>query len=247
MSLLGISFWNAPLPNLFQELWAQRGLLVVPAAPALAELPNDASYEAAVIDADFAIIDSALVALILVFKTRGRIERISGLRFMQGLLLGEERPRFVASRVLWVVPQKADAESIQQYLRTIALASVAQEFYEAPFYGSLTEFQDAALFTAIESFRPDCVIICIGGGKQEKLGLALRNRFPRQFPILCTGAAIAFMTGAQVKIPTWADRAGLGWLFRTLHNPRTFGPRYFRAAWKFPVLLFRYRPRSLER
>lgn len=235
---LGISFWNAPLSELFDDLWMHGGLLVVPAAPALAELPEDPSYEAALRQADFAIIDSAVVGLLIAFTRMRKVERISGLRFLQALLLGEERRRLAASRILWVVPNHAEAEGTRRYLRSIELSARAEAYYQAPHYRLPGDFHDATLFADVKMFQPDCVIICIGGGKQEKLGLALRNQFPKQFPIICIGAAIAFLTGSQARIPTWADRAGLGWLVRTLHNPRVFGPRYWKAAWKFPRLLF---------
>lgn len=61
--------------------------------------------------------------------------------------------------------------------------------------------------------------------------------------IICTGAAIAFLSGRQANIPVWADRLMLGWLFRTLSNPARFVPRYWKALRLVP-LLWRHGPRS---
>ncbi len=47
--------------------------------------------------------------------------------------------------------------------------------------------------------------------------------------IICTGAAIAFLTGRQAQIPNWADRFFLGWLFRCMDQPKLFIPRYLYA------------------
>jgi hypothetical protein len=51
-------------------------------------------------------------------------------------------------------------------------------------------------------------------------------------------ALATFLTGTQANIPTWADRLYLGWLLRIFQSPRTFLPRYWKAAWQFPRLLW---------
>ena len=58
--------------------------------------------------------------------------------------------------------------------------------------------------------------------------------------IHCIGAAIGFLTGNQVRIPGWADRLFLGWLFRCLSEPGKFVPRYWKAC-KLVPLMIRYR------
>jgi len=96
---------------------------------------------------------------------------------------------------------------------------------------------------AREPFRsqpPGHVIIGIGGGVQEKLGLFLKENSRTKPAIHCIGAALAFLTGDQAPIPMWADRLYLGWLLRLLRQPRVFGPRYVSAA-RLPLLIFRYR------
>jgi UDP-N-acetyl-D-mannosaminuronic acid transferase (WecB/TagA/CpsF family) len=88
---------------------------------------------------------------------------------------------------------------------------------------------DVALLELARVRRPRFIFIGVGGGPQEKLGAWLKARLDYQPTILCTGAAIAFMTGEQARIPPWADRARLGWLARCLQNPRKFVPRYWQA------------------
>jgi UDP-N-acetyl-D-mannosaminuronic acid transferase (WecB/TagA/CpsF family) len=58
--------------------------------------------------------------------------------------------------------------------------------------------------------------------------------------IHCIGAAIGFLTGNQVRIPTWADRYFLGWLFRCVSEPGKFVPRYWKACQLVPMMI-RYR------
>jgi len=69
-------------------------------------------------------------------------------------------------------------------------------------------------------------VIGIGGGVQEKLGLFLKENLRVRPAIYCIGAALAFLTGDQPPIPMWADRFYLGWLLRSIRQPRVFVPRY---------------------
>ena len=55
-------------------------------------------------------------------------------------------------------------------------------------------------------------------------------------------AAIAFLSGDQVRIPVWADKFYLGWLFRSFSEPKRFVPRYLDAFKLYP-LMRRYRDR----
>jgi UDP-N-acetyl-D-mannosaminuronic acid transferase (WecB/TagA/CpsF family) len=55
--------------------------------------------------------------------------------------------------------------------------------------------------------------------------------------IICTGAALAFKTGRQVKMPIWIDQIYLGWLYRCISNPKTFVPRYIKGFKLFNIIL----------
>ena len=58
------------------------------------------------------------------------------------------------------------------------------------------------------------MIINLGGGVQEKLGLYLKRNLNHETKIICTGAAIAFLTGLQANIPNIVDKIYMGWLWR---------------------------------
>ncbi len=92
----------------------------------------------------------------------------------------------------------------------------------------------------LEARRPAVIFVNVGGGVQEQLGWFLRRSLSYRPAILCTGAAIAFLTGGQADIPPWADRFYLGWLLRVLENPARFGRRYL-ASIGLVEMLVRYR------
>jgi len=143
--------------------------------------------------------------------------------------------------LLWLVPNGQEQNAIRNYLLEGGFDLSRQHFYHAPFYRTDADYSDGVFFSEIQKIRPDWVVLCIGGGRQEKLGWYCRTRFDeleRKPVILCTGGAISFLTGTQANIPTRADRLYLGWLLRIFQSPRTFLPRYWKAAWQFPRLLW---------
>jgi hypothetical protein len=77
-------------------------------------------------------------------------------------------------------------------------------------------------------------------GRISQGGLLVVNRHLDYLPAIhCIGAAIAFLSGDQVRIPSWADKLYLGWLCRCLSSPRRFIPRYPSAPQPIP-LIWRY-------
>ncbi|HST29440.1 MAG TPA: WecB/TagA/CpsF family glycosyltransferase [Chthoniobacterales bacterium] len=234
-TILGVRFFNGTVDEAVDTMSRDGGLLVVPAAPALVKLQSDEGYRRALVSADMAIADSGAMVLLWKIFTGRRVERISGLKFLKHLIsrLGS-RP---SERVLWIVPSEAAHEKAINWLHRMNLTGTA-DFYVAPRYGA--EVRDDALVTRIENHRPAHVIVGIGGGTQEKLGLYLKENLRARPAINCIGAALAFLTGDQPPIPMWADTFYLGWLLRLLRQPRIFGPRYL-SAFKLPWLIFRYR------
>ena len=234
-TILGIKFFNGTVDEAVETMSSNGGLLVVPAAPALVKICEDQEYRRAVTSADMAIADSGAMVLIWRIFAGRRVERISGLKFLKHLIMGlAARPD---ERVLWIVPSERAHEKAIDWLRHVNLTGTA-DFYVAPRYGP--EVRDDALVTKIDSNPPAHVVVGIGGGVQEKLGLFLKENLRVRPAIHCIGAALAFLTGDQPPIPMWADRFYLGWLLRLLRQPRMFAPRYL-CAFKLPALIFRYR------
>ena len=228
------------------------GLIVAPSGPGLAgDLARDPAYRAAVTTADLALPDSGFMVLIWnalgLFSGRKKVGRLSGLRFLR-LLLPEadvQAPR--AS--FWAMPTSEERDRNLLWLRSHGFAHLSiEDCYIAPDYrkgghrdadGKLT---DEILARVIEERRPRWIFLNIGSGVQEPLGHWLRERLSYKPAIVCTGAAIAFLTGGQAGIPAWADRYYLGWLFRIMRSPKAFMPRYLAAFRLLPVIV-RWRDR----
>ena len=106
--------------------------------------------------------------------------------------------------------------------------------YVAPQYPK-SDISDNELLNKINNLKnePKYIIINLGSGVQEPLGYFLKNKLKFKCSIICSGAAIAFLTGEQAKINSKVDELGLGWLWRIFKNPIKFSSRYIKA---FPLI-----------
>jgi len=236
--ILGVRFFTGTAAEAVR-IGLSGGLVVVPAAPALVELERDAPYRDALVNADLAITDSALMVLSWWLISHERLPRVSGLEYLR-LLLTKPAVREPGA-VLWIMPTPKARERNLDWLRHQGIPATEDDCYVAPLYPK-GDLNDPALIDLIHCRRPQQIIVGLGGGVQERLGLHLKRELDYRPGIHCIGAAIGFLSGEQVRIPVWADFMYLGWLFRCLSAPRKFIPRYWRAR-KLVAIMRKYRDR----
>ena len=233
--ILGIEFFCGTAKQTIDRM-KHGGLLVVPAAPALKDLGSNVAYREALLSADLAITDSAFMVLIWNVISRRRVPRVSGLEYLKRLL--EEPEVRKPGNTLWIMASPSSAKTNIDWLEAEGIGIRPQDIYMAPLYKG--EISDEALLAKMNAHRYKHVIVTVGGGTQERLGLYLKHNLKYLPGIHCIGAAIAFLSGDQVMIPTWADKTGMGWLFRCLSKPTAYVPRYWGAR-KLVWMMLRYR------
>jgi N-acetylglucosaminyldiphosphoundecaprenol N-acetyl-beta-D-mannosaminyltransferase len=232
--ILGIQFFVGGVERAI-TLVRNGGLVVVPAAPALKNLPEDSSYREALLGADIAIADSSLMVMIWNFVQKDDIRRLSGLKYLRELLMWPDVRE--PGRSFWIMANPVSAATNLEWLRRQDIEVLPEDVYVAPVYGKI--IGDEFLLRQIRERRPTHVIITIGGGTQERLGYYLKQNLRPLPAIHCIGAAMAFLSGDQVRIPQWVDHLYLGWLFRCISEPRRFVPRYWSAR-KLVSMMLRY-------
>ena len=237
VTILGVRFFNGTVEDAVERMEGG-GLLVVPAAPALKDLDRNEGYREALLNADLCITDSAFMVLIWNRISRQKIHRLSGLKYLRELLARPDAHN--PGNVVWIMASPPSAQRNLEWLKGQGIEVPEEYVYLAPMYGN--GIDDPALLELLERLRPQHAVVTVGGGTQERLGLYLKRSLSYRPAIHCIGAAIAFLSGDQVSIPVWADKLYLGWLLRTLADPKRFGPRYWDAR-KLLKLMVRYRDR----
>jgi N-acetylglucosaminyldiphosphoundecaprenol N-acetyl-beta-D-mannosaminyltransferase len=225
--VLGINFFNGSTVESL-NISKDGGLVVAPSGPGLAsDLTNCSVYARALFEADLVLPDSGLMCLWQKWIKFDPVNRISGLKFLQTYL---EDNSILNDSSYWVMPDQIQAKTNQLWLsQNMNLIVLENEIYIAPIYKKTGNIEDLVLLEKIREAKPKTIFIQVGGGVQERLGLFLKNNLKYRPTILCTGAALAFLSGEQVRIPQWADRFYFGWLLRCLCAPSVYIPRYLKA------------------
>jgi len=224
IDILGIKFVTGGYEQAI-SLLNEGGLMVVPAAPALVTLDTDDEYREALNQADFAIPDSGYMLLVLRLFRGINLSKLSGLEFLNRFLFDPNLD--LENNLFCVNPSEAEDRINRGYLRTSGIKIDESNSYIAPFYNG--DYCDRELLKILELKRPKYIVINLGGGVQEKLGLNIKKNLSFKPAIICTGAAIAFLTGQQALIPAVIDKFYLGWLARCVFDFRRFVPRYLSA------------------
>jgi UDP-N-acetyl-D-mannosaminuronic acid transferase (WecB/TagA/CpsF family) len=233
--ILGVRFFNGSGADAVEYIWRNGGYTVVPAAPALAKIHRDQDYRRAIVESDLAIADSGFMVFLWRILRRRKVVRISGLQYLQILL--DKRELREPGCLFLILPSDLAQVKALRLLRREGYEITAADTYIAPIYRY--DVADHQLVSILKVNQPAHVIIGIGGGVQEKLGLYLRENLAYRPAIHCVGAALGFLTGDQKPIPGWADRLYLGWLLRLVRQPKVFAKRFLRA-FELPWLIWKY-------
>lgn len=217
------------------------GLFLAPSGPGLAQMDKDIHYMNSLQNADLNLADSGLAIFLMRIYRLGKLKRNSGLGFLKTLL---KEPVFSnPGTSFWVMPTKESCNKNAAWLDSQNVRVAPDFYYIAPIYSKIGPVEDKRLLNILEVKRPDFIFICVGSGPQEKLGLWLKQNLSYKASLFCIGAAIGFLSGDQVKIPSWADSFCLGWFFRCCSHPARFVPRYLQA-FRLIYLAHRYRENS---
>ncbi len=218
----GIKFYNYNFDQLLNKI-NKGGLLVAPAASALTNISENKIYHNSLKKSDVAIFDSGFFCILLRFLKGKKVSKFSGYRFLKKFLNNELIKK---KKILLIDPSRKDSQINRSYLKKQKI--YLSKSYIAPIYTS-NNIKDKKLIKIIKKYKPRYVIINIGGEIQEILGLYIKKNITFKSSIICTGAAIAFLTKRQAPINDLIDNLYLGWLLRTLFNPRKFFLRTIRS------------------
>ena len=205
----------------FAKIIKKNGLFLFPSGPGLSDLKNSKKYHQSLMEADFNCFDSGLFVLLLRLFKGIRVNKFSGYKFLNFFFNHINQNKI--NKLLSIDPDNKISNINYTYLNKFKINKVYN--YVAPIYNP-DNLNDKKLIQKINLIKPNIILVNIGGGIQEILGLYIRNNLTYKAKIICTGAAISFFTGQQAPINNLIDKLYLGWLFRIIFNPIIFLPRY---------------------
>tara|TARA_B110000211_G_scaffold64327_1_gene73849 strand:+ start:4163 stop:4897 length:735 start_codon:yes stop_codon:yes gene_type:complete len=228
-----IKFFNFNKNN-FDNIIKKRGLFLFPSGPGLSDLENNLPYHNALAKADFVFLDSGYFVLLLKILKNINVNKCSGYIFFKYFIDFLKKNRNI--KILSVDPNKDLSNSNIKLFKKIRLNKSNLFNYISPLYNSKSIF-DKKLIDKINKIKPKYILINIGGGTQEILGLYIKKKCKHKCTILCTGAAIAYFTGDQAPMNSFFDSFYLGWFVRIFFNPKRFLPRYLKTFKLFFLVL----------
>lgn len=225
--LFNISFVNGDYNTAFARL-NEGQFMVVPSGPGLSTIDKDIKYWDALKGADFAIPDSGFMVILSRILFNYRIKKLSGPKFFRMFI--NEKILQEKGVLFSLDPNDLESRKNREYLNSKSIPITSEYQYVAPIYDK-NEVTDSKLIRILESLevRPKFLLLNLAGGVQERLGYYIKNNLSYKIGIICTGAAIAFETGVQAKIPKLIDNIYLGWLARIMQDPRQFTVRFLKA------------------
>ncbi len=232
VNIFGIRFLNANYETA-RSLILNGGLMVVPAAPALAKIGEEDKYYKALLKSDFAIPDSSLMVNLWQLKKLKTLKILSGQRFLYEFIRDDKID--LSDNIFLIDPNKEESIANRELLEKHQIAVDPSYQYIAPIYNK-DNITDYKLLKLLKERNPKVILINLGGGVQERLGLFLKNNLTYRPSIICTGAAIAFFTGYQTRVPVWFDKIYLGWLMRCLSGTK-YIRRYIKGLKLIPMIL----------
>jgi N-acetylglucosaminyldiphosphoundecaprenol N-acetyl-beta-D-mannosaminyltransferase len=229
-----IKFINDDYRFIIKYLLKKKGYLVAPAASSLVNIAKDHHYLKALQKSSVAILDSGFFCLLILFLKLKKVKKFSGYKFIKSFINDENLKNF---KILSLESTIKNLNKNKYLLKSKKFKFTRH--YLCPIYKQDLLY-DKKLITLIIKYKPKIIIINIGGGVQEKLALYIKNSISWKISILCTGAALSFIsdTSTFFKINNFIDKYYLGWFSRSLNNPTFFYERVLKS-FKLFFLVFK--------
>jgi len=214
------SFDLAAFCNTAAEFGTSRyAYVVTPNVDHLLRYCEDPCFRALYLSAEYTLLDSRVVALSMRLLRGMRLIVCPGSDLTAALLGGVASP---ADRVVLIGGSEPQAKELA------ARYSLANVQHHNPPMGFIGDAQatDACLrFIEAQSPFRFC-FLAVGSPQQEMIAQRLLVRNRTRGLVLCIGAGLNFLTGAERRAPRWMQRLALEWLYRLLRNPRRLAHRY---------------------
>jgi exopolysaccharide biosynthesis WecB/TagA/CpsF family protein len=195
------------------------GFVVTPNADHLIRFFEDKDFRALYAKARYVLLDSRFLAGLVRATTNRRLNVCPGSDLTASLfsaLRGSDDT---------IILIGAMPEQVEQLRGNYSLRRLVHHSPPMGFIRDVREVQRCVDFAASAGPARLC-FLALGSPQQEMLAVRLVEAGLPVGLVLCVGASINFLTGAERRAPAWLQRAGLEWAFRLVGNPRRLAYRY---------------------
>jgi N-acetylglucosaminyldiphosphoundecaprenol N-acetyl-beta-D-mannosaminyltransferase len=215
------------------------GYVVTPNVDHLIRYHDDSSFRSAYADATYILLDSRFLSFLFRLSLGIRVRVCTGSDLTAKLFNSVMRPD---DRIVLVGGSDLQASYLanQFGLRNLRHFNPPMGFIHKP-----EAVEECLHFIESQSPFRFC-ILAVGAPQQELVAQQLKVRGKTRGLVLCTGASINFLTGAERRAPRWIQVSGFEWAFRLGQNPRRLahrylvrGPRIFALLRKTKIVLRR--------
>ncbi len=229
----GITFSNFKNTK-FSDIIKRKGLYLFPSAPGISSINIAKKYYNSLKKADLVFFDSGFFVILLKIFKNINVERYSGYRFLKYFFTYLKQNNDCS--IFLIEPSKKISTSNKKFILKLGIKKKNFNNYIAPIYNP-SKINDKILIKNLKKKKPNIILINIGGGIQEILGLFLKKNLSNKCRIICTGAAISFFTGQGSPINDFVDKFYLGWLIRLIYFEKKFYSRIFYSLKLFKIVI----------
>jgi exopolysaccharide biosynthesis WecB/TagA/CpsF family protein len=198
---------------------AHYAYVVTPNVDHLIRYCEDPSFRAVYHSAQYRLLDSRVLALTLRLLKRTHLAVCTGSDLTADLLEHVASPD---DPIVLIGGSESQAKEI------VASTGLRNVHHHNPPMGFITnaEATETCLhFIEAQSPFRFC-FLAVGSPQQELIAQRLQARGKARGLVLCVGAALNFLTGAERRAPRWMQRLSLEWLYRLSQDPGRLARRY---------------------
>jgi N-acetylglucosaminyldiphosphoundecaprenol N-acetyl-beta-D-mannosaminyltransferase len=182
---------------------------------------RDSYYQEAIINSDVLIPDGISIVYAIRWLTGKKIKKIAGADLFFYEL---DRLEKIHGKCFFLGSSVMTLEKIEERIGR-EYPNIKVQTFSPPFKQEFSEEENKSMTEAINTVKPDVLMVGMTAPKQEKWAYTHYNQL-QVGHICCIGAVFDFYAGTINRAPNWMIKIGLEWFYRLLKEPRRMWHRY---------------------
>ncbi len=222
-ALMGLPFHAVSQPQALEQLWqavraGQPLFLTTPNLNFAVACRSDTAFRHSVLQSDLVVADG--MPLVWVSRLLGIPirERVAGSSVFESIRTSPPPDNGPRMRVFFFGGHPGVAQMAHERVNAGSPGMSSVGFFD-PGFGSVEQMSSETVIDAINSARPDFLVVALGAAKGQAWIQRNRSRLNAKV-ISHLGAVINFSAGSVARAPLWMQRVGLEWLWRIKEEPK---------------------------